>query len=521
MIKHLITTATLALTGSAVVADVAVLITDGSTSRQAARAESALVAQGFELYEATRKGPDDIAALLAEAFTAAEPGEAVVVYLGGTTVQIGARTYHASSRTRGITAFNAGARATDIGVILDAMAAYPGRALLLIGEQRAPITLGDVDRPLGQLVAELPAGVTLVSGSAPALLGNLERLLRTPGASVQESFSGQLISGYAPDGVAFLPEAPDTFGTLSADAEEELYWQLAQDMGTSDALRAYLRRYPAGLFAADAERTLDAYRADPALQAEALERNLGLDRAARRAVQADLTVLGFDTRGVDGILGRGSRAALSAWQGSRGFVETGYLTANQLAALSGEAETRRAEERRADSAYWARTGINGSERGLRAYLDRYPDGIHAANARRSLAEFEDARAQSRAAADRRRWEDALDTGSVAGFESYLREFPDGLYAEDAREEIERRSQPSVSDAQIARDRSEEGDVLGNPILKLLAEQRMTQLGYGPGRVDGRFDDATRAAIRAFQTASGLPATGYVSRATGARLLSSQ
>jgi peptidoglycan hydrolase-like protein with peptidoglycan-binding domain len=37
-------------------------------------------------------------------------------------------------------------------------------------------------------------------------------------------------------------------------------------------------------------------------------------------------------------------------------------------------------------------------------------------------------------------------------------------------------------------------------------------------VDGVFDEATRRAIRRFQNARNLPATGYVTRATMARLL---
>ena len=43
-----------------------------------------------------------------------------------------------------------------------------------------------------------------------------------------------------------------------------------------------------------------------------LERALGLSRDERRHVQRALSVLGFDTGGVDGILGRRSRDAISA-----------------------------------------------------------------------------------------------------------------------------------------------------------------------------------------------------------------
>ena len=36
-------------------------------------------------------------------------------------------------------------------------------------------------------------------------------------------------------------------------------------------------------------------------------------RDQRRDVQRGLTLLEFDTRGTDGIFGRGSRAAIAAW----------------------------------------------------------------------------------------------------------------------------------------------------------------------------------------------------------------
>lgn len=59
------------------------------------------------------------------------------------------------------------------------------------------------------------------------------------------------------------------------------------------------------------------------------EADLGLGREERRAVQAGLTRRGFDTRGIDGVFGRGTRNAIAAWQRANDQEATGYLTAAQ------------------------------------------------------------------------------------------------------------------------------------------------------------------------------------------------
>ena len=59
------------------------------------------------------------------------------------------------------------------------------------------------------------------------------------------------------------------------------------------------------------------------------EADLGLSLQQRRAVQAGLTQRGFDTRGVDGVFGQGTRNAIAAWQRANDLEATGYLTAAQ------------------------------------------------------------------------------------------------------------------------------------------------------------------------------------------------
>ena len=61
----------------------------------------------------------------------------------------------------------------------------------------------------------------------------------------------------------------------------------------------------------------------------------GLTKADREEIQRRLTALGFDTNGVDGVIGNGSRAAIRAYQQSRGLTVTGEPSQALLQALRG------------------------------------------------------------------------------------------------------------------------------------------------------------------------------------------
>ena len=70
----------------------------------------------------------------------------------------------------------------------------------------------------------------------------------------------------------------------------------------------------------------------------AIEAALGLDRAARRAIQGGLAAAGFDPGVADGQFGPGTRAALRAWQTAQGAAATGYLTETSAAELRAEGQ---------------------------------------------------------------------------------------------------------------------------------------------------------------------------------------
>lgn len=242
---------------------------------------------------------------------------------------------------------------------------------------------------------------------------------------------------------------------------------------------------------------------------EQIEAALGLSRGERRRIQQDLTVLGYNTRGIDGVFGNGTRAALRSWQQRERLPRTGYLTADQVSILRQQGEAARADIQAADRRYWAQTGGDGTERNLRLYLQRYPNGLFANRARAELARFN-------ARTDEQAWARAVAANTDAAYRQYLRDYPNGIYKDIAR----RRIGTTPESVQNEGKRVEDALRL-NSVSRLLIEQRVSDLGYRTGPRDGVFDLASRQAFRGYQRDRGLPVTGYVTADMIRRLLLGQ
>jgi peptidoglycan hydrolase-like protein with peptidoglycan-binding domain len=166
-------------------------------------------------------------------------------------------------------------------------------------------------------------------------------------------------------------------------------------------------------------------------------------------------LLNYNTRGVDGIFGPGSRGAITNWQQSNGFPQTSYLTRDQISLVDAQAARRQAEieaeeareQERADAldrSYWDETGAIGDEPGFRAYLARYPDGLFANIAKARLGAIEDQRRTRAEAADRAAWSIARAEDSAEGYQEYLAAYPQGVFAEQARDRISELTTPRIS-----------------------------------------------------------------------------
>lgn len=421
-----------------------------------------------------------------------------------------------------------GANGISVNALMTLLADKAGAAAVLVGSGKAPGKPED-GLSYGFAAARIPQGITVISGETGKLLRILRAGLLVEGVTTRD------VAEAAPDGVsvqgfvsASIPFQPEP--VTGPNPREELdAWNAARDKGTADSVAAFLERFPAGLFAKEAQALLVELRKTPQDKAREAEEALKLSREDRRDIQRDLSLLGYDTRGIDGIFGRGTRSAIRSWQKANGYEPTGYLSADQLAALRSaavvrarqleeEARRRQEEQDRQDAAYWRKTGRTGTEEGLRDYLKHYPDGLYADIARERLAVFEEERRRTAAIAERNAWDMAKEADTIAAYRDFLKRFPDGAFAADARQrlaELEREASESSEKAKAMR---EEQSVLSNPITRLLVERQLDKLGLKPGRVDGIIDGDTRKAIRRFQRAAGLPVTGFVTQQTLVRLL---
>ncbi|WP_108814037.1 peptidoglycan-binding domain-containing protein [Loktanella sp. Alg231-35] len=430
---------------------------------------------GYTVGTLANGSADAMERLLARFANQAAGAERLVVGLAGRFVTDGTRSWLLAEDADRPTPFGLD-DAVSVEMIMNVMAQAPGQSVLILGyNQGDDDAIGSYLRQgIGAL--DVPQGVTVLLADPSSTDGVVMDALTEPGgdvmAFVRDSRRVRAV-GYVPRTLVMEPEFTETARPLPTIDPSLRAWNDAQEANAADAYREFIFDHPRSEYAAEARRRLDEIESDPIRMAEIEEDGLNLTRNERRAIQRNLTLLEFSTRGVDGIFGPGSRGAIRNWQQSNGFAQTSYLTTEQInridaqasrraAEIEAEEERAREEALRLDRDYWEETGARGSEAGYRAYLDRYPEGIFANEARQKLG--------------------ALDTSNN----------------EEARE----------------RERA-----LGvNPVLRRLIESRLAQLGYNPGQVDGRFDRDTRGAIGRYQSRYNLPATGYLDQGTLARLL---
>ena len=158
----------------------------------------------------------------------------------------------------------------------------------------------------------------------------------------------------------------------------------------------------------------------------------------------------------------------------------------------------------------------GTEVGYSDYLERFPDGLYSEIAQNRLDQAEARRRDSAAALERDLWDEAREGDTVARYRAYLDRFPDGQFAPNAKQRIAQLDR--AADPKLKQARAAETQLNLNPVTARLIEERLMALGHKPGTVDGNFDDRTRRAIRRYQSERELPSTGFLNEPTVVRLL---
>ena len=135
--------------------------------------------------------------------------------------------------------------------------------------------------------------------------------------------------------------------------------------------------------------------------AEAVEAALALTHVQRVSVQKTLSDLGFNLGSADGLFGPRTRAAIAAYQRAGKLPETGYLTEDQFYELVAKGEE--AAKHHADDEAFERAKTEGTAEAHRSYLRAFPSGRHAEEARQLADDAEDrARDEARRKAEAHR-----------------------------------------------------------------------------------------------------------------------
>ncbi|WP_377509263.1 peptidoglycan-binding domain-containing protein [Octadecabacter sp. R77987] len=502
-------------------------------------AAQGLESLGFAVTALANGRADTTLAALAGFVDAAEDAERLVVVMSGRFVSDGSRTWLLTADAASPSLLSLGDRAVSVDSVLHILARAQGRAVLLIGAEADDGTeIDDTYLAAGIGTLDIPQGVSVLRAAPADAAAFLAEELSAPEADLAVLIAANprvQAAGFVPATWVLMPaeitvEPADPLGTPVVDTSaEDALWEGTIALDTVDAYRTYLRRFPDGQYTEIAETTIAEILAEPNRADRLAEEGLSLTREARREIQRDLTALDYNTRGVDGIFGPGSRSAIRNWQQQNGYPQTSYLTTEQISRLDAQAERRAAElaaeaererlaQARLDRAFWDETGARGDEPGYRAYLGRYPEGQFAALARQRLAAIEGEREAATVALDRAAWDRALSTETVAGFQAYLAAYPEGAFKAEAEARIAALTAPDEDTAAIDAARAQE-EALGLPQIRAqLVELRLREMGLNPGAVDGEFDEDTRSALRAYQENAGLGVTGYLDQATAVQLL---
>ncbi|WP_136653178.1 peptidoglycan-binding domain-containing protein [Paracoccus aeridis] len=285
---------------------------------------------------------------------------------------------------------------------------------------------------------------------------------------------------------------------------------------------------------------------DRASSSSSSELALNLSRNDRVKIQQQLTNLGYDTNGADGLFGSGTRRAIGNWQQANRFTRSGYLNAAQLATLREQAGTRTAPRPGNDEVEEQLLSLNRSERievqralTRLGYSTNGTDGVFGSGTRNALGRWQGANGwpatgflngdqyrtlrnqgnrvtdtgsgtgSSTSRSDEAAWQRATSAKTLAGYQAYLDAYPNGAHADEA-DRIIARTLDQYADA--------ESELLPEPTVRRLVENRLKELGYNTGTVDGNFTSSTRNALREYQRRNNLTVTGYATQQTLLKML---
>ena len=132
--------------------------------------------------------------------------------------------------------------------------------------------------------------------------------------------------------------------------------------------------------------------------------------------------------------------------------------------------------------------------------------------------------QQQAAQETSLWQGVVQNGSAAAYRQYLDAYPNGQFAREARQRLNGQagqgnqgSAPVVADSSAARAEAQLGLSRSD---RMAIQRRLSSLGFYRSGIDGDFGSGTRRAIAAWQDARDLPGRGYLNANQVRQLLTS-
>lgn len=122
--------------------------------------------------------------------------------------------------------------------------------------------------------------------------------------------------------------------------------------------------------------------------------------------------------------------------------------------------------------------------------------------------------QQQAAQESSLWQGVVENGSAAAYRQYLDAYPNGTHAREARQRLSNLGGAPVGQNNAAR---AEADLGLSRASRMAIQRRLATLGFYRSGIDGVFGSGTRRAIAAWQDSRQLPGNGYLN-ANQARML---
>lgn len=520
--------------------------------------------RGFRVVEGADLTAADIRTALSDLLRADDnPGQRVVV-LKGRFVHSRNETWFLGQDAEPKDAVSVGLMGVPLSLVVELIEGGNPNSILLLGTDSDKFDAG-TGLTAGWGMVPAPSGVTVLAGYTDGI-GRAADILARQDGTVEEALkqgkSLRLLSGVTPGGTqpvvvppvgsqpvvvppaglqpvvvpppsqpAVVPPSSQPVvvdpprrldDVVPPDSAEQAAWTQAKRTNSIAGYREFLGKYPNSIFAGAARGRMDELTeaAAPKQSGPAvIETELGLSRDRKAQIQRQLTLLNYDTKGIDGSFGPATRSAISRFQRDKGAQVTGYLNQpqiNLLAKLSAErskqleadAQKRQRASDAADTQYWneqRRLGAAGAQR----YLSRYPRGLHEDAARNILA---DAARSSGNEGVEAAWRRTVAANRPDAYRAFLNNHPRSPYTAEARRRI------AEAEETASKDQAYEAALDLTPQVRSIVEQRLVAQGFKVGKVDGRFDAQTRQAIRRYQASRNLRASGYLNQNTVVRLL---